>query len=229
MYDLRDRTAFGTLQQNRINQLPTAFAGMGMALGLTGTVSWWATNNIPGIGAWFWPLLILQFGLLLAIGTVRSWAKEADNLSLVLLFVYASVTGLVLAPVASLYLANAAGQAIVLKALGSAGAAFGAAALYGWTTKKDLSSWGSILFMAVIGLFISGLLNMVFFQSSLTQLFISAASVLVFTAFTAYDLNMAKTNPYGETAGQIALGLYLNFLNLFLAFLQLFGIGGRDD
>ncbi|WP_218082296.1 Bax inhibitor-1/YccA family protein [Anthocerotibacter panamensis] len=228
MYNLRDRTGFESLQQTRVNNLPAAFAGMGMALGLTGAVSWWAANNIPGIGSWFWPLLIVQFGLLLAIGTIRTWAKEADNLSLVLLFVYAAVTGLVLAPVASLYLTNALGQGIVLKALGSAGIAFGAAAVYGWTTKKDLSSWGSILFMAVIGLMISSVLN-IFLQSSLTQLFISGVSVLVFTAFTAYDLNMAKENRFNATAGQLALGLYLNFLNLLLAFLNLFGLGGRND
>ncbi|WP_287128462.1 Bax inhibitor-1/YccA family protein [Candidatus Cyanaurora vandensis] len=229
MYDLRDRTTFDNNLQQRVNNLPTAFAGMGVALGLTGAVSWWAATNIPGIGGWFWPLLIVQFGLLFAISSVRSWAREAEGLSLVLLFVYAGITGLVLAPVANLYLASSVGQEIVFKALGSAAAAFGAAAIYGWTTKRDLSNWGSILFMAVIGLFISSLLNVFFFQSTWTQLFISGASVLIFTAFTAYDLNMAKENRFNQTAGQIALGLYLNFLNLFLAFLQIFGLGGRDD
>jgi len=99
MYDLRGRIA---TVPSRVEVLPTAFAGMGMALGLTGAVSWWASHNIPGIGQWLWPLIILQFGLILAIGTVRAWAQEADNLSLGLLFVYAGVTGLVLAPVSSL-------------------------------------------------------------------------------------------------------------------------------
>ncbi len=230
MYDLRDDSTLKNLSQTRTNALPGAFAGMGVSLGLTGAVSWWAAANIPGIQGWFWPLLIVQFGLLFAIGSVRSWAKEAEQLSLVMLFVYAAVTGLVLAPVAQLFLSGTFGQGIFLQALASAGAAFGGAALYGWTTKKDLSSWGSILFMAVIGLVVASLLNMLFFQAPLTQLFISFVSVIIFTAFTAYDLNRAKANPYGETSGQLALGLYLNFLNLFLAFLQIFGImGGSND
>jgi FtsH-binding integral membrane protein len=172
-------------------------------------------------------LIILQFGLILAIGTVRAWAQEADNLSLGLLFVYAGVTGLVLAPVSSLYLATVAGQGLVIKALGSATVTFGAAAAYGWITKRDLSSWGGILTMGVLGLILSSLLNVFWLQSSMTDLVLSGISVLIFTAFTAYDLNMAKENRYNATAGQIALGLYLNFLNLFLAMLRLFSGGDR--
>ena len=218
------RAPLGTVGQGQdlAANLPGAFAAMGISLALTGAVAWRA-SSLPGIREWFWPLLIVQLVLILAIGTVRSWSKDSDLLSLFLLYVYAGVTGLVLAPIASIYLANAAGQSIIFKAAGSAGATFGAAAIYGWTTKKDLSSWGSILFMAVLGLIISSLINMVWLQSSLSDLVISGISVLVFTAFTAYDLNIAKNNRFNQTSGQIALGLYLNFLNLFLAFLRLFG------
>jgi uncharacterized protein len=210
----------------RTASLPGAFAAMGIALGLTGAVSAWAVR-LPGIEEWFWPLLILQIVLLFAIGTVRSWASEgAENVSMALLFVYAGVTGLVLAPVAGLYLASAFGKAIVFKALGTAGATFGAAAIYGWTTKKDLSSMGSILFMALLGIIISSLLNVFWLHSSLTEMVISGITVLVFTGFTAYDLNVAKSNRFNQTSGQIALNLYLDFLNLFMAFLRLFS-GGR--
>lgn len=230
MYSFRDEQSARTAQaERRAANLPGAFAGMGLSLALTGVVSWWA-STLPGIQGWFWPLLIVQLVLILAISTVRSWSKDAENISLLLLFVYAGVTGLVLAPIASIYLADSVGQGIILKALGSAGAAFGAAAIYGWTTKRDLSNWGSILFMAVIGLVVSSLLNVFWLKSPVTDLVISGISVLVFTAFTAYDLNIAKNNRFNQTAGQIALGLYLNFLNLFLAFLQLFGLGGsRND
>lgn len=227
MYSFNDTSRLNRQQSLPASNLPGAFAGMAAALGLTGVVSWWA-SGIPGIETWFWPLIIVQFALLLAIGTVRSWSKNAENISLILLFVYAGITGLVLAPITSLYLASAVGQGIVLKALGSAGGAFGAAALYGWTTKKDLSNWGSILFMAVIGLVISSLLNVFWLHSPVTDLVISWISVLIFTAFTAYDLNVARNNRFGQTSGQIALGLYLNFLNLFLAFLRIFGGGSRD-
>jgi hypothetical protein len=227
MYSFSDASKPDRRRSLAVGNLPAAFAGMAAALGLTGVVSWWA-SGIAGIEAWFWPLVIVQIVLLLAIGTVRAWSKNAENLSLILLFVYAGVTGLVLAPITALYLASGAGQAIVLKALGSAAAAFGAAAVYGWTTKRDLSNLGSILVMAVLGLVISSLLNIFWLKSPLTDLVISWMSVLVFTAFTAYDLNVARDNRFGQTAAQIALGLYLNFLNLFLAFLNIFGGGNRE-
>jgi len=211
----------------RSNNLPAAFAAMGAALGLTGLVSWWGAS-LPGIATWFWPLVIVQFVLILAIGSVRAWARNAENVSFVLLFAYAGITGLVLAPVVNLFLASAAGQAIVLQALGAAGVAFGAAAVYGWTTKRDLSQLGSILFMAVLGIVISSLLNIFWLKSPLTDLVISWITVVVFTAYTAYELNVARDNRFGQTAGQIALGLYLGFLNLFLAFLRIFGGGSRE-
>ncbi len=227
MYSIRDSAGLDGQRSLRASNLPGAFAAMGISLGLTGSVAWWA-SSLPGISAWFWPLLIVQLGLILAIGTVRSWSKDAENLSLVLLFVYAGLTGLTLAPIAAIYLADAVGQGVVLKALASAGATFGAAAIYGWTTKKDLSNWGSILFMAMLGIVISSLLNIFWLRSPVTDLVISWITVVVFTGFTAYDLNRAKDNRFNETAGQIALSLYLNFLNLFLAFLRIFGGGSRD-
>ncbi|AGY57343.1 Bax inhibitor-1/YccA family protein [Gloeobacter kilaueensis] len=227
MYGYSDSTGLNRQRELRASNLPGAFAAMGISLGLTGAISWWA-SFLPGIAAWFWPLIIVQFGLILAIGTVRSWSKNADNLSLVLLFVYAGVTGLVLAPIASIYLASSVGQGILLKALVSAGATFAAGAIYGWTTKKDLSNWGSILFMALLGIIISSLLNIFLLKSPVTDLVISWITVIVFTAFTAFDLNMARDNRFNQTAGQIALNLYLDFLNLFLAFLRIFGGSSRD-
>ncbi|BAC88080.1 Bax inhibitor-1 family protein [Gloeobacter violaceus] len=227
MYSYPDASGLNRQREQRASNLPGAFAAMGISLALTGAVSWWA-SALPGIDAWFWPLLIVQLGLLLAIGTVRSWSKNADNLSLILLFVFAVVEGLVLAPITAIYLASSVGQAVVLKALAAAGATFGAGAIYGWTTKRDLSNLGSILIMAVLGIVISSLLNVFWLKSPVTDLVISWMTVIVFTAFTAYDLNIARDNRFGQTAGQIALSLYLNFLNLFLAFLRIFGGGGRD-
>jgi len=110
-------------------------------------------------------------------------------------------------------------------------AAFAALSLYGYTTKKDLSGWGTFLFMGVVGLIIAALVN-IFLQSSALQFAISAAGVLVFAGLTAYDTQQIKDNYY-EIAGDAtmmakgaimgALNLYLDFINMFTSMLQLFG------
>ena len=108
---------------------------------------------------------------------------------------------------------------------------FGAMSLYGYTTRADLSSWGSFLFMGLVGLIIASVAN-IFFQSSAASWVISVIGVLVFTGYTAYDVNKLKAfaSAYG-TEGDVAqkgaimgaLNLYLDFVNLFLFLLRLLG------
>lgn len=109
-------------------------------------------------------------------------------------------------------------------------ATFAAMSLYGYTTKKDLSGWGSFLFMGLIGIIIAALVNL-FMQSSALQFAISVIGVIVFVGLTAYDTQRIK-NEYSEhhdeeTAGKLAitgaLRLYLDFINLFIMLLQLLG------
>ena len=110
-------------------------------------------------------------------------------------------------------------------------AAFAALSLYGYTTKKDLSGWGSFLIMGVVGLLIAGLVN-IFLQSSALQFAISALGVLIFAGLTAYDTQAIKDNYYAifhdataASKGAImgALNLYLDFINMFTSMLNLFG------
>jgi FtsH-binding integral membrane protein len=110
-------------------------------------------------------------------------------------------------------------------------AAFASLSLYGYTTKKDLSGWGTFLFMGVIGILIAMLVNL-FVQSSALQFAISVIGVLVFAGLTAYDTQRIK-DMYFEVAGSAemaakaavmgALSLYLDFINMFTFLLQLFG------
>ena len=110
-------------------------------------------------------------------------------------------------------------------------ATFGALSLYGYTTKKDLSGWGTFLFMGVIGLIIASLVN-IFLQSPAMQFAISCIGVLVFAGLTAYDTQQIKDHYY-EVAHDVALAtkgasmgalnLYLDFINMFTSMLQLFG------
>ena len=110
-------------------------------------------------------------------------------------------------------------------------AAFGGLSLYGYTTRTDLSGWGSFLIMGVIGIVVAGLVNL-FLQSSALQFAISVIGVLVFAGLTAYDTQRIKDGYY-EVAGNVAaaskaaimgaLNLYLDFINMFVMMLQLFG------
>ena len=109
-------------------------------------------------------------------------------------------------------------------------ATFGAVSLYGYTTKRDLSGFGTFLFMGVIGLIIASIVN-IFMGSTVLQMAISAITVLVFTGLTAYDTQRIKAEfdeaaPSELTQKQAifgAISLYLNFVNIFQALLALFG------
>ena len=109
-------------------------------------------------------------------------------------------------------------------------ASFGALSLYGYTTKKDLSAWGSFLFMGLIGIIIAMLVNL-FLASSALQFAISVIGVLIFAGLTAYDTQQIKEMYYAGDDGTVAgrkavmgaLRLYLDFINLFMMLLSLFG------
>ena len=111
---------------------------------------------------------------------------------------------------------------------------FGAMSLYGYTTKRSLARWRSFLVMGVVGIIIAMVVNW-FIGSSMMNLIISVVGVLVFTGLTAYDTQRIK-QMYAETDGQAvmlkksimgALSLYLNFINMFIFMLHLFG-GSRE-
>ena len=112
---------------------------------------------------------------------------------------------------------------------------FGAASLYGYTTKADLTKFGSFLFMGLIGIIIASLVNL-FVGSSAIQFAISVIGVIVFTGLAAYDTQTIKET-YAENAGVEAnsklavfgaLSLYLSFINLFQMLLQLFGVAREE-
>jgi len=114
-------------------------------------------------------------------------------------------------------------------------ATFGAASLYGYTTKADLTKFGSFLFMGLIGIVIASLVN-IFVGSSALQFAISIIGVIVFTGLAAYDTQMIKET-YSENAGIEdnsklavfgALSLYLSFINLFQMLLSLMGVRGEE-
>jgi FtsH-binding integral membrane protein len=139
---------------------------------------------------------------------------------------FAGVMGLSLSSIFLVYTGQSISQVFFVTA-----AAFGGLSLYGYTTKKDLSGWGSFLIMGVIGIVIASLVNL-FLQSSALQFAISVIGVLVFAGLTAYDTQQIKDNYYsvmGDATAAAkasimgALNLYLDFINMFVMMLQLFG------
>ena len=143
-------------------------------------------------------------------------------------YVYAAVMGLSISSIFLVFTGQSIAQTFLVTAI-----AFAALSLYGYTTKKDLSAMGTFLFMGVIGLVLASLVNL-FLQSDALMFAISAIGVLVFAGLTAYDTQNIK-NTYlqhaqagdsdwlGKAAIMGALQLYLDFINLFMFLLQLFG------
>ena len=138
---------------------------------------------------------------------------------------YAALLGVSLSSIFLVYTGASITQTFFITAT-----TFGAMSLYGYTTKKDISSWGSFLFMGLIGLIIASIVN-IFMASSALSFAISAIGVLVFTGLTAYDTQKIKESYFegddSDTAGRKAiigaLELYLDFINLFIMLLRLLG------
>lgn len=151
--------------------------------------------------------------------------RISSTVALLLFFLYAASVGVIFALVFELYTA----QSIFTTFLVTAGM-FGALALFGYTTERDLSGIGSILFMALVGLILATIVN-IFWANEILYWVTTYAGVIIFAGLTAYD--MQKIKQYGEggeggeagdkAAVQGALALYLDFINLFLFLLRIFG------
>ena len=140
-------------------------------------------------------------------------------------WLFAAAMGLSLSSIFIIY-----AHASIAKVFFITAAAFGGLSLFGYTTKKNLSGFGSFLIMGVWGIFLATIVN-IFLQSAAMQFVISAVGVLIFAGLTAYDTQQIKNMYYEADGGEVvtkksimgALRLYLDFLNLFLFLLQLFG------
>ena len=175
----------------------------------------------PTILAWLAMLSPLAFVLVLSFGIHKLKASTAQAL----FWLFAGVMGLSLTHLFLVFTGASIARVFFITA-----GTFGAMSLYGYTTKRDLTGWGSFLFMGLIGVIIAMVVNM-FIASATLDFAISGIGVLVFVGLTAYDTQKIK-NEYNEAdSSEIAskkaimgaLRLYLDFINLFLMLLHLFG------
>ena len=169
-----------------------------------------------------WVLVIAELGIVFGVSAGINRLSTGTAMALFILF--AVINGLMLFPIFYAY----TGESIAKTFFITAGT-FGAMTIYGYCTNRDLSRWGSILFMALIGLIIASLVN-IFVGSDTMGWIISVVGVLIFVGLTAWDTQqittMALTAP-GAAAGRLAvlgaLTLYLDFINMFLYLLRFFG------
>jgi len=226
-----------TQVQVRVNSfVRSVYNWMAIGLGLTGVVAY-SVANMPevrnvifGSGIVFFGLIIAQLAL---VFTLSARIHRMQSGTATLLFVlYSVLNG---ATLSSIFLAYA--QASITSTFFICSATFVACSVYGWTTRRDLTSLGGFLTMGLIGIVIASLVNL-FVQSSAVSTIVSYIGVLVFVGLTAYDTqdikNMAMSQPADIDAGAVrkgailgALKLYLDFINLFLMLLRIFG--GRRD
>ena len=120
-------------------------------------------------------------------------------------------------------------SASIVMALMGTTVSFSALAGWGYFTKRDISGWGPFLFAGVIGLIVTGLFNM-WLESSALQMTLNVLTILIFLGLTAYDMNRIRDMFWNTTQDEVnrmqwfgALSLYINFINIFVSMLQLFG------
>lgn len=163
----------------------------------------------------------LAFVLFLSFGINRMSAGTAQ----LVFWAFAAVMGLSMGSIFLTYTLTSVGRVFFISA-----ATFGALSLYGYTTKRDLTAFGSFLFMGLVGLVIASIVN-IFLASSAIQFALSVMGVLIFAGLTAWDTQRLKESYYAgmgtEETTKLsimgALSLYLDFINLFMSLLRIFG------
>jgi FtsH-binding integral membrane protein len=203
-------------------------AVMGRVLALLG-FSFLFTAGGAFLGTMMGPAAFL-LSIVGSLGTLIAlfFLKEKSPVNLGLLYAFATFEGMALGLILESYLARGMG-AVVLNAVTTAAVTLAAGA-YGTTTKRDLSGMGSILTIGLIAVIVASLVG-IFVQMPLLHLGIAAVSAVLFTGFLVFDLNRVA-NARGVTEGQtilLAVSVYLDIFNLFLALLRIFGFLGSSD
>lgn len=255
MADLRNPQAYGTQVRDRaaIDQglrsyMLSVYNYMAIAVGITGIAALGtallATTNDPSlavaqIGAdkyltsfgnaiyatpLKWVIMLAPLGFVFMFGSMVN--RVSVSTGQIMLYAFGALMGLSLSSVFLVFTGESIAQTFFVTA-----AAFAGLSLYGYTTKRDLSAFGTFLVMGLIGLIIASVVN-IFLQSSAMQFVISVAGVLIFAGLTAWDTQRIKAmydqvshdaTLMGRAAIMGALSLYLDFINLFMFLLQFMG------
>ena len=218
---------------------------MAVAMVITGLVAWIVGSDLARMMAQQPTALIPESAIAAIFNSPLRWVvmfaplavvfgmsagmnKMSESTLQTVFWVFAALMGLSISSIFAIYTGMSIAQVFFITAI-----AFSGLSLYGYTTKRDISGWGSFLIMGVIGLIVASIVN-IFLASSALMFAISVIGVLVFAGLTAYDTQKIK-NTYLEmrgTSGEAFLGkaaimgalsLYLDFINMFMMLLHLFG------
>jgi hypothetical protein len=202
---------------------------MAIALGLSGVTAFLVSSS-PALMQLFFGSPLAFVVMLAPLGFVIFFAHRLNKISVAkaqtYLWIYSGLMGLSLSTIFVAYTGTSVARIFFITA-----SVFGSMSLYGYTTKKDLTGMGSFLMMGLIGLIIASLVN-IFLKSSAMQFALSVIGTFLFIGLTAYDTQRIKQTYYqfagnsemvGKAAVMGALNLYMDFINLFIMLLQLFG------
>jgi uncharacterized protein len=226
----RSTTTLSQAEAETQRFMTKVYGWMSAALAVTGFVAIYVASTpslveiIFGNRILFWGLII---GEIFMVGAMVGWVqKMSANTATLLFFGYAMVNGLTLSSIFLIYTAGSIASTFFITA-----GTFGVMSFYGYTTKSDLTKWKNILFMGLIGLIIASIVN-IFMKSTMLYWITTYAGVLIFVGLTAYDTQKIKnmniignegTEEDHKEAIMGALSLYLDFINLFLYLLRIFG------
>lgn len=216
-----------SIQASFINKV---YAWMSLALTMTGFIAFRTVQSEVLLNLIFGNSLLL-IGLIIAELGIVFWISSAisrmsSNMAIGLFLLYSALNGLTLSILLLVYTASSVATTFFITA-----GTFGMMSAYGYFTKKDLSSWGNLLFMALLGVIIASVVN-IFWANSVMYWLISYAGVLIFVGLTAYDTqkikNMSLELDVDSEEGRKgaimgALALYLDFINMFIFLLRIFG------
>ena len=202
---------------------------MTSGLAISGLVAWGFSKSPTLMGAIYgtglqWIVMLAPLGFIFFLGARLQ--KMSMSAAQTTFWAFAAVMGVSMSYIFVVYTGVSIARVFLIT-----GCTFAAMSIYGYTTKRDLTKFGSFLFMGLIGIIIAGIVN-IWIQSSMMHFVISCIGVLVFVGLTAYDTQKIKSMYYhvggnevaaNKTAIMGALTLYLDFINLFILLLQLFG------
>ncbi|MBA2521935.1 MAG: Bax inhibitor-1/YccA family protein [Solirubrobacterales bacterium] len=219
----------GNAQLARQSFLTSVFGWMFMGLALTAGIAayvaasgdmleWFDDHSFAYLG-----MFVVEIGLVITISAGIN--RMSASMAVFLFALFAAVNGFTFSVIIEAYTTSS-----IAAAFGVSAGMFGGMAAYGYVTKRDLSSLGSILFMGLIGVIVGSVINL-FWANSILYWFVTFAGVLIFCGLTAYDMQKLKgigdSGIEGESAQKAsilgALSLYLDFINMFLFMLRIFG------
>lgn len=169
------------------------------------------------------PLYFVALGALLLAAFVRKFAAAAAG---PLAIVIPVILGAILYPTLNLYLTNGMGSIVIEAAVGTA-VVFGSMAVWGWTTKKDLSGWYKPMFFILLGIIAISLLNVFVFHLGVLEILVAFGALIVFSIYSVMDIQSLKNaEKYGTTASpaMFALNLFLDIWNIFVSLLRILSI-----